>query len=415
MALWSMWLLVLLAISSCSDAFSNSDKDKIKFGLQAGDAILQLLEEKKFGESLQKIGTSIGPFLGALGPFATLIMTFVPSSDPLKKMMADIDNRFDETKKQLKKIEGELKWHIIKTTYIPIELKIRSMTTVHKNLYNAKQVGFDSAKSHFIQLYLINFGTTCSDLYNLIMGISFDKSVATNFMEYVEYDRRKTQKFLMVVMGLFLQAVKLEISYHAISEQNVNYHEEYWKEKIQIVKTRFEEADRTCRDIYHKQLGRDIDHVAIDTYGESNGQFAEKLFKKIASKYYWRDWLVVAYNELRGYDKHCVSTSGGYTKFRTQGRNILVASVDSNVSVMDLQGAENDMESVAVSTYRRGWWMNHSSFKRRTAEEVYDDIDRNDARSIGVIKCYEGLSFYYTVRRFKYVSRCPDFNLFMWG
>lgn len=415
MALWSMWLLILLAISSCSHAFSNSDKDKLLFGLQTGNEINEVLKEGKFAESLQKIATGIGPYLGALGPFAMLIMSFVPSSDPFKEMMAKIDNRFDKVEQQLEDIYRELEWNIIKTTYVPIELDILAMTAEHKHFYNAQKVGFDSAKSNFIDFYKNNFGSTCSDFYNLIMGINFQKPVETRVMEYVEYDRRKTQKFLMIVMSLLLQAVKLEISYRAIDKQNVNHHEKYWKGKIEQVRKQFEEADRTCRDIYHKQLGRDINNVAIASNGHSNNYFVEELFKKVNSKYYWRDWLVVAYNDIRGYDKHCVSVSGGYIKFRTQGRNILVASVDINASVMNLQKAENVMESVDVLTYRRGWWMNPSSSERRTAKEVYDDIYRKYARSVGVIKCYEGLWFYYNVRRFKYVNRCPDFNLFMWG
>jgi hypothetical protein len=45
-----------------------------------------------------------------------------------------------------------------------------------------------------------------------------------------------------------------------------------------------------------------------------------------------------------GWQNHCVSACGGHVKFRTQGRNIVIASRDKKHSVMDLIRAERDMK-----------------------------------------------------------------------
>jgi hypothetical protein len=146
----------------------------------------------------------------------------------------------------------------------------------------------------------------------------------------------------------------------------------------------------------------------------SNKQFADALFGMLAGKYYWRDWIVLVYNEVWGWQNHCVSACGGHVKFRTQGRNIVIASRDKKHSVMDLIRAERDMKKVAMTSRIGNWFIGYHN-KRRQAKDIYNSLNRSGACNVAVIKCGSGLHYASDGRRFKHVNRCPYFNLNMWG
>ncbi|CAC5362785.1 unnamed protein product [Mytilus coruscus] len=97
-------------------------------------------------------------------------------------------------------------------------------------------------------------------------------------------------------------------------------------------------ADSTIANKYHDQSGADIDKYALDhsTHSMNNHDFANNLYNFIAKKYYWRYWLVIAYKDVFGDDKHYQHECSGHLKFRDLGRNIVVASVDKRKSHMDL-------------------------------------------------------------------------------
>ena len=180
------------------------------------------------------------------------------------------------------------------------------------------------------------------------------------------------------------------------------------------MKSNFETIDRSVINKYHVQAGIDTTDLAVKNKWMSNKQFAAALFKMLAGKYYWRHWIVLIYNDIWGWENHCVSACGGHIKFRTQGRNIVIASRDQNHSVMDLRRAERDMKKVAM-TYRTGNWFTGYYSKRRQAKDIYYSLNRSGACNVAVIRCGSGLHYHYHSKRFKYVSRYPYFDINMWG
>jgi hypothetical protein len=95
----------------------------------------------------------------------------------------------------------------------------------------------------------------------------------------------------------------------------------------------------------------------------------------LAKKFYWRDWIVLIYNDIWGWKNHCVSACGEHIKFRTQGRNIVIASRDRNHTVMDLKRAEQDMKKVVVARRSGSWWTGYST-NPDEAKTVYQSLNK---------------------------------------
>lgn len=164
---------------------------------------------------------------------------------------------------------------------------------------------------------------------------------------------------------------------------------------------------------YHVLSEKDTIYLAFKKRKLSNKRFAKALYKMLAKKYYWRDWIVLIYNGIWGWENHSVRVCGGHIKFRTQGRNIVIASRDRKHSVMNLKRAQMEMQKVAV-TDRTGNWLTGYHYKKRKAISVFNSLNKLGACNVSVIKCGAGLHYYYK-NRFAYVNRCPYFQLNMWG
>lgn len=161
-------------------------------------------------------------------------------------------------------------------------------------------------------------------------------------------------------------------------------------------------------------IGKEIDDYSAKHKGQTNVQFAAGLFKQLAIKYYRRHWIVIAYNPIWGFDNHTVRVSG-YIRFRKDGRNILVASVDHKKPVMNLARAEKEMNKASM-TYRVGNWFSGYWHYRQKARTIFNSLDKTGASLVGVIRCNANVALHAHSNRLKYVKRCPDYYfLVMWG
>ncbi|XP_052075404.1 cephalotoxin-like protein [Mytilus californianus] len=414
---------ILLILCSPVHNISQNDKDAANYGLETGKGIAELLAQRDFGKSLTKIGKSVGPYLGALGPFVGIITAVIPSeSDELafmKNMMKEIDKRLDNIDNRFNDIEKMIKWSVVQINFGQIEQRIQATSREFKYLYEVPMSAVQNRKLLFISNYKSDYQNSGNKLFQaIIQGQgTFQEDLGTSVLRYTGKDRRKTQLFLLGVMQLLLQAVKVELGYLLVNQytHNANFMKLEWEKKIQTVRKKFEYIDYQCANVYyHAQSGKELDEYSAKNKGLTNSQFASGLFQHLGGKYYWRDWAVIAYNPIWGGDNHWVGVSGGHIKFRKDGRNIVVASVDKKHSVMDLARAEQDMKKVSM-TYRTGnWWTGYRD-ARRNAKDVFNSLDKRGASLVSVIRCYNNMTYHYHSKRYRYVPRCPHFDLFMWG
>ncbi|XP_063447977.1 uncharacterized protein LOC134727526 [Mytilus trossulus] len=393
-------------------------------GLETGKGIAEMLENIEFDKFLSKIGKSVGGYLGAIGPFIGFIIALFPSESKelayMKEMMKAIDRRFDRMDRRFDNIEQMIKWSVVKISFGQIEQKIKAMTREFEYLYSVPPAAVENRRKLYISNYDSDYQNSGTKLYQSIVNKqgTFQEDLGTSVMRFTKNDRKKTQVFLLGVMQLLLQAVKIELSYlfAKIYTDNGNFMTSQWINRIQEVRTRFEHIDVECINIYFSQSSKDIDEYSAKNYGKPNKQFANELYNLLSGKYYWRDWIVVSYNPIYGRQWHMMRVTGGQTLLRKHGRNLLVTSVDKNHPVMNVKRAKKKLNRIRL---QKRLYQNARCVSRwqdcLSAKNIYNSMDKTGASLVSVIVCRTGLAIRGQVDRLLSDMRWPFFWLVLWG
>lgn len=222
--------VALVTFFPLAESFDNNEKAQIRSGLDTGKAIGEAMEKKLFKDSLEKIGKSIGGYLGMLGPFVSFVLGFIPGSESaelryMKEMMTQIENRFDRIDSQLDDVKRLINWNPIRVKFGEIEQIIESMSMEFQHLYKGSTNYLNAAESrkeHFVSTYKADYHNSGYKLYRAIVsGGVFEIPLGDSIIDFTKYDRKKTQMFLFGIMQLLLQAAKVEIAYSQIQMQKI--------------------------------------------------------------------------------------------------------------------------------------------------------------------------------------------------
>ena len=441
-ALLFMTALFVTMLPLSEGDVSATEKAQIRSGLNTGRAIANFLSSGDFKESMREIGASVGKYLGVLGPFIGLVLSFVPASDSaelhyMKNMMKEIDTRFDRLDSRFDDIERKIEWTAKEVTFVQIEQKILAMAQEYEHVYEVPPEGTADQKTLFVQAYKNNYDSSGFNLYQASVGSgTFLENLGVSIMRYTDNDREQTNIFLIGTMQLLLQAAKIEIAYYQAQDLTVQaeHMTSQWEERILEVKNKFDEIDREVTRNYHDQSSDDIDKYAAQNSGISNEDFSLGLYDMLAEKYYWRDWFVVIYDPIWGWDKHAVFTRGGHIKFRNNGRNIVISSTDRNSPKLDLNAAQRSLEAcnnnprcifydeIDFQCMARNQYYYSVCYDDREAKDIRDGIQNPvDAKGWGVIKRGSDVWYKYDSNRrvFSSTTRTTEygvkFDLHMWG
>ncbi|CAC5390043.1 unnamed protein product [Mytilus coruscus] len=409
----------------CPPVHSGTQKDLnlVKSGLETGKGIAALIEAANFGQTLAQIGKSIGPYLGAIGPFIGLISVFIPSESKelsyMKEMMKYIDNRFDQMDKRFDSIEQMIKWNVVQVNFGQIEQRIKAMAREYRYLYIVPPAAVENRKKIYISNYESDYQNSGTKLYQSIVNEqgTLQEDLGTSVLRYTDSDRKKTQLFLLGVMQLLLQSIKIELAYlfSYKYDHNANFMKSQWINRTEEVRTKFKLIDDQCINAYFAKSFKDIDEFSAKNYGKPNNKFATELFDLLSGKYFWRDWIVVAYNPISGDYKHMMSVKGGHILLLKHGRNLLVTSVDKNHPVMNLSGAKDKLSKISVRI-SLGSWFGESDYINRSAKDIFNKIDKTGASLVIVIECaWNAAALKCDTDRLLSDKRCPYHWIIMWG
>ena len=440
-----MTVLLVTILPLSKGDLSAANEAQITSGLDTGEAIANVLSSGDFKESMKKIGTSVGQYLGVLGPFMGLVLSFVPASESaelkyMKDMMDNIDTRFDRLDSRFNDIERKIEWTATEVTFGQLELNILSLAKTYELLYGTSPEGKAFMKAEFVRKYENNYDNSGEKLYTAsVSSGTIVENLGVSAMRKTKNDRKETNIFLLGIMQLLLQAAKLDISYFQAKnssdvEVEVEHTTSVWEERILEVKDKFEEIDHVVASNYHNQSGKDIDEYAAYNDEISNEDFSSRLYDMLVAKYYWRDWFVVIYDPIQGLDKHAVFFSGGHTKFQRNERNIVISSTDRNSPKLDLNAAQRSLEAcndnprciiyhiVDVPCLTRNVDYYSECYFDRNAKDIRDGIKQPvGAKSWGAIKRGSDVWYRYDNDRrvFSSTTRTTDyggkFDLHMWG
>ena len=151
-----------------------------------------------------------------------------------------------------------------------------------------------------------------------------------------------------------------------------------WRKQFNQLQQVMITADGQVKNEWRNQAkNNDIPRHLRNYHYRSNQQFSAGLRGYLREKYYWRDWIVISYNQVGTFDKHCVGGADTWPWFRQQGRNLVVASVP-------------DYKSISRSTSTSGWCRNVRDYRNR-ARSLNSTIS-NRASAKVVVESYNSLS-----------------------
>jgi len=191
---------------------------------------------------------------------------------------------------------------------------------------------------------------------------------AANLIEaakhYTENHRYYVQDFMVGLTQLIMEGMQIEASYtqlkygqDADGKEFLDYMQSFWDKKMGTLKEVMEQADKGIQEMWYEQLHVDVANYAQRHAQLSNQVFSGNLYNYLRDKYRWREWFVITYNPLSGWNDHAISACESKHQLRVSGRNILATSVEIGKSTWN-QGVRdrevNDIRSKEGNSFRGG-------------------------------------------------------------
>ena len=359
-------LYIVVSLVYCDDDVKET-MEKVQGGIEATSDILEVLSEAdvstKFSK-ISKMATKVGPFLGAIGPAVSIVTLFLPESPSpelqlMKKEFAKIDAKFDQVFEQFEDVKNLIRETSLKNQYSEYEHSILHLSGILRNILSSKsQQDAQVYNQSFITFYKSSYNGAADKLRR---GIMKDMVVSDNIAEeaklFTEYHRKRVQNIMRGILNLIMQGVKIHLAYYKLQgrDHSVSVKERDWEKKIKDLLKHMKKVDQQVKNEWHNQAIKDIKSKLKSLKGQSNKKFASNLYSFLSQKFDWRDWHVLSYNKILGYNNHKVRWCNGYHSFRKYGRNIVVASVDK--SKKNINTSKTKKKLAKIKTKRcDGWW-----------------------------------------------------------
>ncbi|XP_033110182.1 uncharacterized protein LOC117111379 [Anneissia japonica] len=413
-------ICVLVFASWGYGADENEVLGMVNAGIEAGNAIVEVFADENLSKTFGKIGqiaSNIGPFLGAIGPAVALISIFLPSSPSpelqyMKKKFTEMDQKFDKVFTKFNEVKNLIQETSLKAQYGEYERTISALSYRLEQFLSAPTEAVQGQKATFISAYESTYG---SATYKLWRGMMEQTGLSDNIpeiaMKYTDNHRRRVQRIMKGVMNLILQGLKVHLSYLKAKGRDATYEDEKktWEENIKKLINHMKRVDKKVTIAWPEQVKADLNDKLALLKGQSNRNFANKFYAFLTEKYYWRDWLIVVYNKLKGKKEYHIKACHGSPPRFKFGRNIAVASVDQRKRPINLKLAKKKL--IKAKTYKRVFIVFGFRKKSLKADKVYRSLPYKFRKGctkypgLGVIKKNADVHYRGPKRRFVVITK----------
>ncbi|XP_064646894.1 uncharacterized protein LOC135499849 [Lineus longissimus] len=366
--------VVLLAATVHGLTLSAADKALVENGLAFGEKIGEALKSDGFSELMQNIGNKMAPFLGALGPLMGLILAFVPSGPSLEEKIMErfdkIDQKFDLMDVQFDEVKRLVKWENMQVKIADEEQSIRYLHMKYRSVITAPVDEKEGFKRDFITQYESDYQGAGYKLFDAATAndATTFKNVFRGCMEFTGNDRKQVETFMLGYFGLVMKAMVVEMAYYkwdgyTLTGSRTNT----WLNRMETLKLEMKKIENGLID-FHAQFSKDLDEFIPLKANLNNGAFADQLYAKLSTKFYWRYWAVVVSKDIQGSNKHRHGQNcGAIMKFQQHGKNVIAVSVDKKHS--SFNAAKANSEIVRIQN-----WMGHNN-KSPIADYMYNRVE----------------------------------------
>ncbi|XP_062609333.1 uncharacterized protein LOC134271096 [Saccostrea cucullata] len=324
----------------CWTAVNAVDPSTITDSLSLANDLGSFIESQDFSRTASKLISSVSPYLGVIGSVLSFIFGFFdtgPSAElqAIQKLYEDVTVRFDRIDHQFATISRQIDWVNIEVHYGTYESTIHVVGEKYKAMAASKsQAEYNARKQLFFNSFK-QYNEAGGKIYDGVMGQSnlFNGPIFDEAINHLQWDRKKTQQFMLGVTKLLIDAAAIEIAYYELSNPSLSpFIQHDWLVKFEHLKKTMTATDHKLMTQYGGQLAIDVDKFVTNHAHSSNCDLTNPLHDVLTQKYYWRNWLVVTSDHSTDHTKYMVHVCPGMggTINQKHGKNVVVASVDIN-------------------------------------------------------------------------------------
>ncbi|XP_062589138.1 uncharacterized protein LOC134250812 [Saccostrea cucullata] len=306
----------------------------------------------KFLNVVKNVAKDVAPFFNIFSSVVKLI--FGISSTPtdslelklLRNLSDTINRRFDQVDAEFSDVTRLIHWTTSQTVYSDLEAKIHVVSEQFTRIFQVPQSGYNEQKNLFLHSYETDYLDSGSKLFAAFMfdnGL-ISKGLIRPAMKYTENDRGKMRTFMIGILKLLLVSAKLEIGYLTLKgyDNVIPFYTQQWNNRIGQVQNKMQMVDLELENIYYSQSLQDIDRFTLDNvnvdYANFNIYISNRLYDKLSTKYFWRDWLVIVHEHARGVYSHSHVCKG--IMKTAHGKDIVIDSVQKDKPYLNITVAE---------------------------------------------------------------------------
>ena len=288
------------------------DIKKVKESLDIVIPVFQRVSTFYQISAIMKISGVLFPALQVVGALFALAGTFLP--DPkhaeIINRLGELSNKIDLVRGDIKHLKDEIKWDITEQTYVyavhQIELGMQYCLDIGKANKNVTWM----ARKEDLRFLCAN--EKCYiDLNFILDGMIGEGTMKTSIFDKL-YDKTGGDRSGISALGIQLMQVAFGGMMVMSTYETMKHGDVAAEDRLRHLHERLQEAaikiqsilDRCQNEtIFRENMLNDLNSKLDE--GGSNEYLATKISGLMSVKYDWLETVVIVYNDLVGFDKHC--------------------------------------------------------------------------------------------------------------
>ncbi|XP_072110425.1 protein rapunzel-like [Mobula birostris] len=333
----------------------------VKTSAEAAQVVTELLDS---AAKLSSALGALGPLFGVAAAIVKLVLGNVDSPEMayMKEQFAAVRNQLDKISDKITEVILEIKNSTMKNQYFTVEENIKNQFRKYMDILNAEPEYREKEKEEFLSHFNASKGDqNLHTLYEGVMGSTsiFAESVLDTAMNHSQRDRRLMEELCAGLKELFCIGLIALMGHAELTGNNVTALGQEWNEKMLNIERKMKSLVDRCIAEFADQAGEDVSKFLKDKSGKENREFSSYVLEELKKKYDWISWSVRVYNDVGGFDNHCVCGTNRFHFFRNNGCNIVVSysrdpqPIDQNhiKQLMDGKNDWDDAREVATFIY----------------------------------------------------------------
>ncbi|XP_078397324.1 protein rapunzel-like [Cetorhinus maximus] len=367
--------------------------DKAEQALELTQAVAGVAQAMEVFKNLEKFASAagvFGPIIGLAGVVLKLIMGNVDSPELayMKKQFSEVRNKLDVISDEIREVLRAVEQSTINQQYFTVEENLKNQFRKYIEITKAQPEYREKEKAEFLS----HFADTKGDqnlhtLYDGIMGKSaiFSEPILETTMKYDQRSRRLMESMCARLKELLCIGLIALIGQTAITGNDEAAIKNEWVKKMNDIEGKMKSMIDKCINEFEDQAKIDVEKMIKSEDTHDHKKLVGTLLDALKKKYDWICWSVRVYDDVVGFDNHCVTGPNYFHFFRLHDVNCVI-SYAKYKTPLDREKIQNSME---------GWE------QRNHAKEVAEHVKEK----LG------GLFVVHTVRRYKglwYISNFPS-------